>query len=54
MALCVIFMMGRVGSVLGSNIIGAMLDRNCDGILFAYAMALLSKSLCEDCCLKSN
>lgn len=42
MALCAIFMTGRIGSVLGSNIIGALLETKCDTILFLYAAMLTS------------
>lgn len=45
MALCIIFMMGRIGSVIGSNIIGVMIAHNCNLIFFIYGGLLASKYL---------
>lgn len=45
MALCVIFMMGRIGSLIGSNIIGVLIAHNCNLIFFIYGGMLASKYL---------
>lgn len=41
MALCFVMMSGRVGAVVGSNIIGALLEGNCNyvfGLLSAFML----------------
>lgn len=41
MALCFIMMSGRIGAVVGSNFVGAVLDGNCEYV-FSVFTALLS------------
>lgn len=43
MALCIIFMLGRIGSVVGSNVIGVLINVNCNSIFFIYGALLASK-----------
>lgn len=46
MALCFILMFGRIGAVIGGNIIGALIANYCDYILFYFnAGSLIGKTL---------
>lgn len=41
MALCLIMMFGRLGSVAGANIVGALLFTACDVIFYVAAFVLI-------------
>lgn len=43
MAVCLIFMFGRIGSVAGSNLIGLLITTNCNLVLIIFATILSSK-----------
>lgn len=42
MALCLILMFGRLGSVAGSNLVGALIASHCNLIFFVYTGLILS------------
>lgn len=40
MALCMVVMFGRIGSVAGGNVIGALLEGNCDYVFGILAVLM--------------
>lgn len=42
MAICVSLMMGRIGSVVGTNIVGAFLATNCEETFYVSCIALMA------------
>lgn len=47
MATCQILMFGRIGAICGSNIIGLLLNLNCNAIFYINFIMLLSKCWIE-------
>lgn len=43
MAVCISLMMGRLGSVVGSNVVGIILDYNCDLTFLISGTSLIGK-----------
>lgn len=41
MATCCIYMFGRLGGVVGSNLVGLLLDNNCTTIFYTHAILLI-------------
>lgn len=41
-----IFMCGRLGGAMGSNIVGFLLARNCEMIFYSFSVILFSKLIC--------
>lgn len=48
MALCFILMFGRIGAVIGGNLIGALIGSHCNVIFIFNAVSLSSKLLRSD------
>lgn len=42
MAMCVSLMMGRIGSVVGTNIVGAFLSTSCEMTFYVACLSLMS------------
>lgn len=43
MAVCVVLMFGRLGSIVGSNLIGAILEVNCSGTFYLYSIFIIGE-----------
>ena len=41
MAVCISLMLGRIGSVTGSNVMGALIESHCEVALFSSSGALI-------------
>ncbi|KAM7350331.1 uncharacterized protein ACRADG_008940 [Cochliomyia hominivorax] len=41
MAVCISLMLGRIGSVTGSNVMGALIETHCEAALYSSAIALI-------------
>lgn len=43
MALCLVFMFGRIGAVIGSNIVASLLEANCEWIFVTNTALLIGR-----------
>lgn len=41
MAVCVVLMFGRLGSIVGSNVVGAILEVNCSATFYLYSIFII-------------
>lgn len=41
MAVCISLMLGRIGSVTGSNVMGALIETHCETALYSSSIALI-------------
>lgn len=48
MATCFIFMFGRIGGLVGSNLIGVFLEDSCSSIFYVFSALTLSKLTSQD------
>lgn len=45
MAICISLMMGRLGSVVGANLVGFLLDYHCEAAFYICGVSLICKYL---------
>lgn len=54
MAVCISLMMGRLGSVAGANIVGALITNHCDSAFIASGVSLIVAGFLGFLIVKNN